>query len=99
MISENAERLFTIPEQLILDVENYLKKKNSVFQTPKAKVTIFINLSSKLVYSDIPNKVGLMKGSSEKFDKGIESLPQTLIFLDKGKGIFEFVAKTHFLLK
>ncbi|XP_023322416.1 rho GTPase-activating protein 19 isoform X2 [Eurytemora carolleeae] len=34
---ENAERLFTIPEQLILDVENYLKKKNSVFQTPKAK--------------------------------------------------------------
>ena len=40
-----------------------------------------------------------MKGSSEKLDKGIESLPHTLIFLDKVKGIFEFVAKTHFLLK
>ena len=36
---EHAEELFTIPEQLVLDIENHLNNKPAPMKTPKAKVT------------------------------------------------------------
>ena len=38
--AEHADALFTIPEQLVLDIENHLNNKPKPVKTPKNKVRL-----------------------------------------------------------